>query len=149
MVGYAAMVLWYPIKLVAILLFDEGPLTSYVAVRWCCRIWGLICYILAVNDPTKGLSFLERVVKTSHEDVVSSTFHDAHLQNSWQQLLLNFPFLVSWSALVILLIYSKCTGLIKTNFVILVGQSEFHDTRTYWQNNSHLSNILLLHSLNK
>jgi hypothetical protein len=25
MVGYAAMVLWYPIKLVAILLFDDGP----------------------------------------------------------------------------------------------------------------------------
>jgi hypothetical protein len=25
MVGYAAMVLWYPIKLVAILPFDEGP----------------------------------------------------------------------------------------------------------------------------
>jgi hypothetical protein len=32
MVGYEAMVLRYPIKLVAILVFDEGPLISYVAV---------------------------------------------------------------------------------------------------------------------
>lgn len=47
--------------------------------------------------------------------------------------LFHFPFLVLWSALVILLIYSKCTGFINTKFVILVDQSKFHNTRTYWK----------------
>jgi hypothetical protein len=51
MVRYAAMVLWYPIKLGAILLFEVGPLTSL-----CCStvtlqdFGGMICCILAEEN---------------------------------------------------------------------------------------------------
>jgi hypothetical protein len=149
MVRYAAMVLWYPIKLVAILLFDEVP---WCPLLQCSDVAG--CWWDDVLHPCRGELFQQLMVCPWRDKVVrlprkdDMFFHDAHLQKSWQQSTVPFPI----SCFVVCtghLIYFECTGFITTTFVILVGQSEFHKTRTYWQHNLYLVNILLFQHLKK
>jgi hypothetical protein len=108
MVGYAALVLWYPKKLVAILLFDEVPwcpMLQWTAAELAALLLGWLqqCCILrdtVADSPTKVDHSLHISIKHTCKSTCSSQ-------------LFHFQFPVLWSSPVIMPFYYKCSNVIK------------------------------------